>query len=229
MEDPQDYGEGELLFADFNEGAAATGVAEKLACLGASIIADATGGAGVLNARLIRFSGSGTVAGRAVAAECSEGSPIAALTALDHAEPGDILCMTAPGATACLGHLLASEIVNRRLAAVVVDGLIRDRDTLSRLPVSIFARGVTPAARRGSDPGRSMGPIRVGGVEVKPGDWIVADGDGVVVIPAPELEAVLEQAEEDARIEARVMARIKAGACVLDVVNEELGSVARGD
>lgn len=64
---------------------------------------------------------------------------------------------------------------------------------------------------------------------MKPGDWIVGDGDGVVVIPAPELETVLERAAEDARIEAGMMARIKAGASVLDAVNEELASVARRD
>ena len=228
-EDPQEYGEGELLFTDLSEGVALSGVAQKLASLSASTIADAAGGAGVLSAGLTRFSGSGTVAGPAVTADCAEGSLLAVFAALEHAEPGDVLCMTAPGLTAYLGDLLATEILNRGLVAVVVDGLIRDSDTLARLPISIFARGVTPAARRGSDPGRSMVPIRVGGVEVNPGDWIVGDGDGIVVIAAQELETTLERAEEDARIEARMMARIKAGASVLDAVNEEGRSVARRD
>ena len=56
---------------------------------------------------------------------------------------------------------------------------------------------------------------------MNPGDWIVGDGDGIVVIAAQELQTMLERAEEDARIEARMMARIKAGASVLDAVNEE--------
>jgi 4-hydroxy-4-methyl-2-oxoglutarate aldolase len=68
-----------------------------------------------------------------------------------------------------------------------------------------------------------MVPIRVGGVDVSPGDWIVADGDGVVVIQAQEVEAVLEQAEEDARVEERIMTRITAGANVMDAVNAEVG------
>ncbi len=228
-QDPQEYGEGELSFTDLSEGVALSGDAQKLASLGASIIADAAGGAGVVSAGLTRFSGSGTVAGPAVTADCAEGSLLAVFAALEHADPGDVLCMTAPGLTAYLGDLLATKILNRGLVAVVVDGLIRDSDTLARLPISIFARGVTPAARRGSDPGRSMVPILVGGVEVNPGDWIAGDGDGVVVMPADELDAILERAEEGARIKATMMARIKVGASVLDAVNEEGRNAARRD
>lgn len=228
-EDPQEYGEGELLFTDLSAGVAVSGVAQKLASLSASTIADAAGGAGVLSAGLTRFSGSGTVAGPAVTADCAEGSLLAVFAALEHAEPGDVLCMTAPGLTAYLGDLLAAEILNRGLVAVVVDGLIRDSDTLARLPISIFARGVTPAAHRGSDPGRSMVPIQVGGVEVNPGDWIVADSDGIVVIAAEGLQTTFERAEEGARIEAKMMARIRAGASILDAVNEKGRNAARRD
>lgn len=205
------------------DGAAQIDLAQRLACLTASSVADATGGNGVLSPGWIRFGGSGTVAGPAATAECSEGSLMAVFPALDQAKPGDVLCMTAPGPTAYLGDLLATDIANRGLVAAVVDGLIRDTDMLAGLPVSFFARGATPAARRGQDPGRSMVPIRVGGVDVSPGDWIVADGDGVVVIQAQEVEAVLEQAEEDARVEERIMTRITAGANVMDAVNAEVG------
>ncbi len=198
--------------------------ARRLASLTASSIADAMSGKGVMSPGLIRFSGSGTVAGRAVTADCAEGSLWAVFPTLDQSQSGDVLCMTAPGHTAYLGDLLASDIVNRGLAAAVVDGLIRDKDTIASLSVSFFARGVTPAARRGRDPGKSMVPILIGGLEVNPGDWIVGDGDGVVVVPPHEVESVLEKAEEDARREARIMARIKAGAKVMDAVNAELGN-----
>lgn len=198
-------------------------IAGRLASLSTSIIADATGGKGVVSPGLVRFSGSGTVAGRAVTADCATGSLWAVFPALDQAQPGDILCMTAPGPTAYLGDLLATDIVNRGLAGAIVDGLIRDRDTIAGLPASFFARGVTPAARRGRDPGQSMTRIMLGATPVDPGDWIVADGDGVVVVPPTELEAVLAKAEEDARAEARIMERIKAGARVMDAVKAEIG------
>jgi regulator of RNase E activity RraA len=197
-------------------------VAARLASLSASIVADAAGGQGVVSPGLRRFSGTGTVAGRAVTADCAEGSLVAVFPALEHAQPGDVLCITAPGPTAYLGDLLASDIANRGLAATIVDGLIRDSDTIATSSVSFFARGVTPVARRGSEPGRSMLPVQIGGVTVHPGDWIVADGDGAVVIPEAEAANVLEKAEEDARLEAEMLKRIEAGATVMDAVQEVL-------
>lgn len=208
-----------------NPGAAAPGdTARRLAALSASSVADAAGGHGVVGPGLNRYSGSGTVAGRAVTADCAPGSLGAVFAALDQSRPGDVLCLTAPGPTAYLGDLLASDIANRGLAAVVVDGFVRDRDTLAGMTLSIFARGVTPAARRGREPGRAMVPIEIGGVPVSPGDWVVADGDGVVVVPPAELEAVLERAAENQRVEARILARIQAGASVMDAVDQELNS-----
>lgn len=194
--------------------------ARRLASLSASVIADATEGVGVVNG-LRRFSGSGTLAGRVVTAEGRDGSMMAVFEALDQAQPGDVLCMTAPGPTAYLGDLLANDIMGRGLAGAVVDGLIRDVDIIAGLSASFFARGTTPAARRGGTPGQSMVPIELGGVPVAPGDWIVADGDGAVVVPAADLERVLAKAEEDARREARMMSRIAAGASVMDAVHAE--------
>jgi regulator of RNase E activity RraA len=195
----------------------------RLRSLSSSVIADATGGRGALRPGLIRLSGTGTVAGRAVTAECAEGSLRAVFPALDDAQSGDILCMTAPGDTAYMGDLLAHDITNRGLAGAVVDGLIRDRDAIAALAPSFYARGVTPVARRGQDPGRSQVPIEIGGVVVNPGDWIVGDGDGVVVIPSAQLDAVLAQAEDDLQTEARIMARVQSGASVMDAVTAELG------
>jgi len=204
-----------------------TEIAQKLASLSASDVADATGGQGVVSHGLSRLSGCGTVAGRAVTADCAEGSLMAVFAALEQAKPGDVLCMTAPGPFAYLGDLLASDIANRGLAAVVVDGLVRDKDTLASLAVSIHARGVTPAARRGREPGAPMVPITIGGVRVSPGDWIVADSDGVVVIAPADVEAVLRAAEENALLESRIMERVKAGARVMDAVQEVLAAAGR--
>lgn len=201
-----------------------TDTAERLRSLSASIVADATGGAGVVAGQMRRFSGTGTVAGRAVTAECADGSLMAVFGAVEHARPGDVLCMTAPGSTAYLGDLLATDLVNRGIVATVVDGLVRDTDTLATLSASFFARGATPAARRGDAPGRAMVPIEIGGVRVAPGDWIIADGDGVVVVPPERIEDVLAKAEEDARREERIMARIVAGEAVMDAVRAEIGS-----
>jgi regulator of RNase E activity RraA len=90
----------------------------------------------------------------------------------------------------------------------------------------VFARGVTPVALRGDAPGRSMVPIDVGGVTVRPCDWVVADGDGVVAIAADDVEAVLDQAEANARLEEQMLERIEAGASVMDAVRAVIGAAS---
>lgn len=198
-------------------------MALRLAALSVSGLSDAVGGVGVLNPGLQRFSGSGTVAGQALTADCAEGALGAVFAVLEQAQAGDVLCMTAPGNTAYLGDLLASNLSQRGVAAVVIDGNIRDKETVASMPVSIFARGVSPVALRRPDRGQSMVPIVIGGVTVGPGDWVVADGDGVIAIACDQVEAALAKAEEGARIEQRIMQRVLAGEKVMDAVRAEVG------
>lgn len=199
-------------------------IARRLRALSASVVADALEGrGGVVEPGLIRFSGQGVAAGRAVTADCAPGSLMAVFPALDRARPGDFLCMTAPGFSAYLGDLLAANLLQRELSGAIVDGLIRDVTTIASMPLTIFARGATPIARRGRDPGESMNVIKLGGVDIAPGDWIVADSDGIVVVAEAAVSAVLAKAEELARVEDRILARIKAGAAVAQAVREEVG------
>lgn len=193
-----------------------------LASLSSSIVADAAAGRGVIAPGLQRFAGKGTAAGRAVTAACAEGSLVAVFSALDAARPGDFLCISAPGASAYLGDLLAADLVRRDLAGIIVDGLIRDRAAIANLPITVLARGVTPVARRGREPGLSMIPVEIGGVTVHPGDWIVADDDGVVVVAPDDVEAIVATAQEHARIEERIMAHIAAGATIMEAVGREV-------
>lgn len=196
--------------------------ARRLAALCTSILADATGGAGVIAPGLIRYSGAGTVAGRAVTAACDEGSLQAVFPALEKAGPGDILCITGPGVSAYLGDLLAANIVQRGLSGAVIDGLIRDRATIAVMPVSFHARGLTPVAMRRDGPGAPMVPLTIGGVTVNPGDWIVADDDGVIVLPPAEVESAIAAAEKSARVEVRIMELVNGGAAVSDAVRQAL-------
>jgi regulator of RNase E activity RraA len=191
--------------------------------LNASVISDATGCKGVIGPGLARFSGSGTAAGKALTAECAEGSVSAVFSALEHAQPGDFLCVLAPGVSAYLGDLLLAQLEHLRLKGVVINGLIRDRDAVARSSLSIFARGLTPANRRTGIPGRSMVAIEIGGVKINPGDWIIADSDGIVVIPPGEAEAALLKAEQLTIIEERILARVRAGEKLMDAVKAETG------
>ena len=184
-------------------------------------MADAQRGRGLLGERLVRLAGMGVVAGRALTADCEDGSAVAVLTALEEAQPGDVLCIAGPGPTAYLGDLLMAEIEQRGVAAVIVDGYVRDVDSWADGTVSCHARGVTPIATGSRVPGRPMVPVALGATVVEPGDWVVADGDGAVAVPAQDVDEVSARAEELAEREERVLGRIRAGATLIEAFSGE--------
>ena len=112
---------------------------------------------------------------------------------LDVARPGDVIVVDASGSpmTAVLGDLVSTKARHRGIAGFVVDGLIRDLPAIRALgDFPVFARGVTPIGPLHRGPGEINFPVSCGGIVVHPGDVIVGDLNGVVVVPreiAPEL------------------------------------------
>jgi RraA family protein len=112
--------------------------------------------------------------------------------ALDVAKPGDVVVVDAGGSTsnAVLGDLISAKARHRRIAGFVVDGLIRDLPSIVPLDFPVFARGTTPIGPLHRGPGEINYPICCGGVVVNPGDLVIADAAGVIIVPreiAPEL------------------------------------------
>lgn len=202
-------------------------IAGKLAALSSSLLADATGGKGAVAPGLMRFSGTGTIAGRAITADCDEGSLQAVFAALEHAQPGNVLCTVGPGNSAYLGDLLATNLIRHGIVGAVIDGYIRDRQAISSMPVTFIAKGLTPVNQRRREPGRPMVPVAIGGVTIHPGDWVVADDDGVMVIAPGEVEATLAKAEENARVEERIMQLVVQGVKVTDAVPQAIAEITR--
>jgi len=114
--------------------------------------------------------------------------------ALDVAQPGDIIVVDAGGSTsnAVLGDLVSTKAKHRQIAGFVVDGLIRDLPSIRPLDFPIFARGTTPIGPLHRGPGEINCPICCGGIVVNPGDLIVADVAGIIVVPL-EIAAELLQ------------------------------------
>ncbi len=104
--------------------------------------------------------------------------------AIDHAKPGDVIVVDAGGVPpAVWGELATESCLQAKIAGVVIDGAIRDVDSIRKLSFPAFARHVTPTAWEPKGFGEIGVPVRVGGRVVAPGDWIVADDSGVVVVP----------------------------------------------
>jgi regulator of RNase E activity RraA len=143
------------------------------------------------------------VAGPAYPVRCPPGDNLMLHAAIYRAPPGSVLVVEAGDVdyAVCGGNVCA--VAQRRgIAAMVIDGVVRDvAETRSR-GFPLFARGIIPIPGAKDAVGVLDGPVRCGGVDVAPGDVVVADEEGIVVVPAGRAEAVLAaamaRAEKDA-------------------------------
>jgi 4-hydroxy-4-methyl-2-oxoglutarate aldolase len=164
--------------------------------------------------------------GPALTCECGANDNLAIMAALVIAGPGDVIIASCDGfaATAGVGDNLAMMAKNKGVAAVVTDGMARDREGIVAAGLPVFARGITPNSCVRSGPGRLGFPIVCGGVAVEAGDIVLGDRDGVVVIPQAQLEAIVAALDEIRDMEEATQAKIRAGMSHLDSVAELLRS-----
>lgn len=143
---------------------------------------------------------------------------------LDVAEPGDILVVNTQGnvANAVFGELMGTSAMNIGVAAVIVDGIVRDADALERLRLPVYARGLSPNSCNKDGPGEVGAVIACGGVAVRPGDIVIADRDGVTVVPLDDAEEVARLAATHVEREQQRLAEIEQGVLVRPEINETL-------
>lgn len=182
-------------------------------------VADASGGGGALDYRiqaLREIPFSGTIVGSALTCETGPADVLAALAALEVAQPGDVLLIATGGwtGTASIGDLFAASARNAGLAAIVTDGLVRDVDGLARAGVPVFAAGLSPASPAGSGPGTVGLPVVIGGLPADSGDVVVCDSTGVVVVRCSEIERTLSSLERVLELESQEAERVAAGQVV---------------
>jgi len=132
--------------------------------------------------------------------------------AVDRAEPGQVIAVDAGGVPpAVWGELATESAVQRKLAGVVVDGGIRDTDEIRRLGFPAHAKVVCSHAGHPKGLGEIGGPIRLAGAEVFPGDWLVGDADGVMLLPRAEVVEMANRAQDVLELENRQRAEIREG------------------
>ena len=184
-------------------------VVKQAAEFQAAILSDVSGRRGTMHARVAPVDKGMKLAGPAFTVEVRPGDNLMIHAAMALAKPGDILVVDGKGdqTAALMGTLMLSACKKLQLGGVIIDGAIRDRLELLELDFPVFSAGFNPAGPTKFVPGRINHPISAGGVTVNPGDLVVADADGVVVIerakaPAMLPLAVKKVADEAARIDA---------------------------
>jgi 4-hydroxy-4-methyl-2-oxoglutarate aldolase len=194
--------------------------ADVLAELGAAGVATVheAGGAGLLDPGIRPIQDGARIAGSAVTVSCAPGDNIMIHAAVEVIEPGDILVVstTSPSTNGMFGELLATSVIARGCAGVIVDAGVRDISDLRRLGLPVWSRAVHASGTVKATPGSVNVPIVCGGATVSPGDVVVADDDGVVVVERELAAQVLEAARERLKRETEVRARLANGELGVD-------------
>jgi RraA family protein len=132
---------------------------------------------------------------------------------LDVLEPGDVVIIDAGGSdkNAVLGDLISTKAKHRGAQGFVIDGLVRDLPNMQELDLPVFARGTTPIGPLHRGPGEINFPICCGGVVINPGDLMVGDAMGVVVVPQAIAEELLQRLQSHAAANEAYFESVKRG------------------
>ena len=131
--------------------------------------------------------------------------------ALDMAEPGDVLVLANKGSMSrsLCGEIMSTYAKSRGLAGIIIDGCVRDSDALRKMDFPVYAKGVTPNGPYKNEPGEINFPVSFGGIVIQPGDIIVGDSDGILVIPPEFAAEILEKAAATHASEAKQLEGIR--------------------
>ena len=159
------------------------------------------------------------VVGPAVTVRTFPGDWAKPVEAIEVATAGDVIVVDARGqGPAIWGELATESCLQRGIAGIVIEGAIRDVDTIRAHRFPAFARILTPAAGEPKGHGEINVPIRICGVEINPGDWITGDDSGVVVIPARKVVEIANRAMDVFERENRLRKEIRAASSLSQVM-----------
>jgi len=179
----------------------------------ASILADVGGRRGTLGGRIQPLARTMKVAGPAFTVEVRPGDNLMIHAALALARPGDVIVVDGKGDLSCAltGALMAAHAHKAGLAGFVIDGAVRDTEECARGDFPVFAAGANPNGPLKNSGGRINWPVSLAGTAVNPGDLIVGDADGVVVVPRETAAEIVGAAQAKVDAEAERMKAIGRG------------------
>jgi RraA family protein len=193
----------------------------------AAILADVAGRRGTLGGRIQGIGRSMKVSGPAFTVEVRPGDNLMIHAALALAKPGDVIVVDGKGDLSCAltGGLMAAQAKAAGIAGFVIDGAVRDSEECAQGDFPVFAAGANPNGPLKFSPGRINWPVSLAGTTVNPGDLIVGDADGVVVLPREVAADVVRVAQAKVDDEKKRMQAIGRGELVQGWVQESLRSV----
>jgi regulator of RNase E activity RraA len=188
-------------------------IVRQASAFAASILADVAGRRGTMDGRIAPVAPSMRMAGPAFTIEVRPGDNLMIHAAIAMARPGDILVVDGKADRTCalMGAIMISACKKLNLGGVVLDAAVRDTEELRELGFPVYAVGANPNGPTKFVPGRINWPISCGGIAVQPGDLVVGDADGVVVVEREKAASLLDAAAKKVADEKSRFADIAAG------------------
>ena len=191
----------------------------ELAELGSATVYEASGREGLVDLDLHQVIPGSRAAGPARIARCGQGDNLMVHAVLDRAQPGEVLVLTMPDPepVALIGELLLTQAKGRGVAALLVDAAVRDVTELRELGVPVWARWIRVRGATKTGVGELDVPVEVGGATIEPGDTLVLDEDGVVVVRRDRVDEVLAASRKRLEMERVKRAKLEAGELSYDL------------
>ncbi|ACZ40258.1 4-carboxy-4-hydroxy-2-oxoadipate aldolase/oxaloacetate decarboxylase [Sphaerobacter thermophilus] len=192
---------------------------QALAGHGVATVHEAMGRQGLLDVAMRPIKEGWSICGPPVTSLNHVGDNLMIHAALDVCQPGDVLVITTTAPTTCgmVGELLARQAKVRGVAGIIIEGGVRDVADLRRLDLPIWSTAISAAGTVKATPGWVNVPVVCCGVHIRPGDIVVADDDGVVVVPRETAAQVAEAAAARTAREEVTRGKIMAGELSLDL------------
>ena len=193
---------------------------ERFADFDPATIYEAAGQKGMVDPA-IRAAWSGArICGRAATVECPAADNLMLHVAVANAPPGVVIVASAEGCVSAgaWGEILTAAAQARGLAGLTIDGAVRDIDAIREAKFPVFSRGFAIGSCTKERAGRLGVPIVFGGVEVNPGDLILGDADGLVVVDRSRLDEVYDTAVQRRKRELEIISQLRQGRTTIELL-----------
>ena len=192
---------------------------QQFAHYGVATVYEAAGRVGLIDIPLVQLLAGSRVAGPARTVLCGQDDNLMVHAVLDQVQEGEVLVLTMPepAPVALVGELLATQALVHRVAALLIDASVRDTEELRTLGLPIWTRWIRVRGATKTLVGSVNQPVIVGGATIAPGDIVVLDADGAVVVAAQDAERVLQASQAREEREAAMRPKLQQGQLSYDL------------
>lgn len=192
---------------------------DELARLGTATVFEASGREGLIDLDLHQVIPGSRAAGPARTVRCAQGDILMVHAAMDRLDAGDVLVLTMPEPepVALLGELLATQAKVKGAAAVLVDAAVRDTEDLRELGLPVWTRWIRVHGANRTEVGAIDEPVAMGGASIAPGDAVVLDSDGAVIVARERIGDVLTASQDRAENEREKREQFRSGVLSYDL------------